>query len=114
MARKWRSGCEPAARPPWRVLITDDHAPPRADVRASSTKIVILTVTDPKDSLFSVLRAGASGYLSKRMNLARLPDTLNGACNGEAAVPRKLGASVLERSRRRGPRWRQAVGAGQT
>jgi DNA-binding NarL/FixJ family response regulator len=47
------------------------------------------------------------------MNLARLPDTLNGVCNGEAAIPRKLMTHVLQRFRRREPRWRQTIGAGQ-
>ena len=47
------------------------------------------------------------------MNLARLPDTLNGVCHGEAAIRRTLMARVLERFRRREPRWRQTVSAGQ-
>jgi DNA-binding NarL/FixJ family response regulator len=154
-----------AARPPWRVLIADGHAPARADVRRvldcderfavcaeaedaaeavqatlrekpdvclielsmpgngmaavwevaarmPETKIVILTVSTHEDSLFTALRAGASGYLPKTMNLARLPDTLDGVCNGEAALPRTLVARVLERFRRREPRWRQTVSAG--
>jgi DNA-binding NarL/FixJ family response regulator len=158
---------DPAARPAWRVLIADDHAPTRADVRrvlerderfvvcaeaadaagavqaalreqpdiclldlgmpgngmaavweiaarTPETKIVILTVSDQEARLFAALRAGASGYLLKTMNLNRLPDTLDGVCNGEAAIPRTLMARVLERFRRREPRWRQAVaGPGQ-
>jgi DNA-binding NarL/FixJ family response regulator len=156
----------PAAKPPWRVLIADDHAPTRADVRrvlerderfevcaeaadaagavqavlrekpdiclldlgmpgngmaavweiaarTPETKIVILTGSDQEADLFAALRAGASGYLPKTMNLARLPDTLNGVCYGEAALPRTLMARVLERFRRREPRWRQTVTAGQ-
>jgi DNA-binding NarL/FixJ family response regulator len=81
--------------------------------RTPETKIVILTVSDQEASLFAALRAGASGYLPKSMNLNRLPDTLDGVCNGEAAIPRTLMARVLERFRRREPRWRQAVAAGQ-
>jgi DNA-binding NarL/FixJ family response regulator len=156
-----------AAHPPWRILIADDHAPTRADVRRvldsdgrfeicaeaadapgavqaalrekpdlclldlgmpgngmfaiweitariPETKIIILTVSDQEDNLFAALRAGASGYLTKTMNLDRLPETLSGACHGEAAIPRMLMARVLERFRRREPRWRQAVCAGQT
>lgn len=152
--------------PPWRVLIADDHAPTRADIRCAldrdgrievcaeaadaagavqaalrerpdiclldlgmpgngmsavweiaarvpQTKIVILTVSDQEDNLFAALRAGASGYLPKTMNLNRLPETLDGVCRGEAAMPRTLMARVLERFRRREPRWRQTVGAGQ-
>ena len=154
-----------AAKRPWRVLIADDHAPTRADVRRvldrderfevcaqaedaaeavqaalrekpdvclldlsmpgngmaavweiaarmPETKIVILTASNQEDSLFTALRAGAGGYLPKTMNLARLPHTLDGVCNGEAALPRKLMARVLERFRWREPRWRQTVNAG--
>ena len=155
-----------AARPPWRVVIADDHAATRADVRRvldrderfevcaeaadaagavqaalhekpdvclldlnmpgngmaavweiaarlPETKIVILTVSDNDASLFAALQAGVSGYLLKTMNLSELPDALNGVCHGEAAMPRRLVARVLELFRRREPRWRQAVGAGQ-
>ena len=155
-----------ATKPPWRVLIADDHAPTRADVRRvldrderfaicaetadapgavqaalreepdiclldlgmpgngmsavweiaariPNTKIVILTVSEQEDNLFAALRAGASGYLPKTTNLDRLPDTLDGVCRGEAAIPRVLMAQVLERFRRRDPRWRQTIGAGQ-
>jgi DNA-binding NarL/FixJ family response regulator len=154
------------ATPPWRVLVADDHAPTRADVRrvldrdkrfevcaeaadaagavqaalrekpdvclldlgmpgngmsavweiaarTPETKIVILTVSDQEDSLFAALRAGASGYLPKTMSLGRLPETLDGVCHGEAAMPRTLMARVLERFRGREPRWRQAADAGQ-
>ncbi len=154
------------AAKPRRVLIADDHAPTRADVRRvldhdkrfevcaeaadaagavqaalrekpdvclldlgmpgngmsavweiaarmPETKIVILTISDQEDNLFAALQAGACGYLPKTMNLNRLPDTLDGVCHGEAALPRTLMARVLERFRRREPRWRQAVGAGQ-
>ncbi len=152
----------PGDRPAWRVLIADDHAPTRADVRrvlerderfvvcaeaadaagavqaalreqpdiclldlgmpgngmaavweiaarTPETKIVILTVSNQEANLIAALRAGASGYLPKTMNLNRLPDTLDGACKGEAAIPRTLMARVLERFRWREPRWRQAV-----
>ena len=151
------------AKPSWRILIADDHAPTRADVRRvldrderfevcaeaadaveavqaalrerpdmclldlnmpgnglaavweiaarmPHTKIVILTVSDQEDSLFAALRAGASGYLPKTMNLSRLPDTLNGVNHGEAAMPRTLMARILERFRQREPRWRKTVG----
>ena len=153
------------AKPPWRVLIADDHVPTRDEVRgvlehderfkvcaeaadAAETvqaalrerpdvcvldlsmpggglaavweigarlpeaKIVILTVSDPDASLFAALREGIDGYLLKTMNLDRLPDALNGVCDGEAAMQRTLVARVLKRFRRSEPRWRQTVGSG--
>lgn len=147
---------------PLRVLIADDHAPSRDDVRralerdgrfdiCSSTadaagaihaavrerpdiclldirmpgngvaaaweiaarlpqaKIVMLTVSEDDADLFAALRAGADGYLLKTMNLQRLPDTLDGVCSGEAAMPRALVARLLEQFHGREPRWRQLV-----
>jgi DNA-binding NarL/FixJ family response regulator len=155
-----------AATPPWRVLVADDHAPTRDDLRRvlddddrfvvcaeaadaaeavqaalrekpdiclidismpgngmaavweiaarmPQAKIVILTVSDNESSLFAALQAGASGYLLKTMNLNRLPEALSGVRRGEAALPRKLTARVLERFRQREPRWRQTASSGQ-
>lgn len=70
-------------------------------------------LSDQGAKLFAALRAGASGCLPKTMNLGRLPDTLNGVCNGETAMARKLMTRVLERFRRREPHWWQTVSAGQ-
>jgi DNA-binding NarL/FixJ family response regulator len=147
---------------PLRVLIADDHAPSRDDVRRAlegderfavcasvadaaeaiqaavrerpdlclldirmpgsglaaaweiaarlpQAKIVMLTVSDDNDDLFTALRAGADGYLLKTMNLQRLPDALDGVHSGEAAIPRTLVAHMLEHFRGREPRWRQPV-----
>jgi two-component system, NarL family, nitrate/nitrite response regulator NarL len=80
--------------------------------RMPEMKVVILTISDQDEDLFAALRAGASGYLLKTMNLNRLADTLDGACYGEAPMSRVLMARVLERFRRREPRWRQTVGTG--
>lgn len=65
--------------------------------------IVMLTVSDSDEHLFSALRAGAHGYLLKDMDPARLALALEGALAGEAALPRALVARVLDefRARRR-------------
>ena len=148
-----------------RVLIADDHAPTRADVRRAleadprfsvcaevadaagaiqaclrdrpdicvldvkmpgsgvaaaweiaarlpSTRIVMLTVSAEDTDLFGAIRAGADGYLLKTMNLARLPDALDGVISGEAAVPRALVGQILKRFRGREPRRRRPLGHG--
>ncbi len=147
---------------PLRVLIADDHAPTREDVRRAlehderfsvcavvadaaaavsaavrerphiclldirmpgsgvaaaweiaarlpRAKIVMLTVSDEDSDLFGALRAGADGYLLKTMSLHQLPETLDGVCSGEAAMPRALVGRVLERFQGREPRWRSPV-----
>lgn len=153
------------AKPSLRVLIADDHAPTRDDVRRvldsdarfevcaeaadaaaavqaalderpdiclldlrmpggglatvweigarlPEAKIVILTVSDDDADLFAALGAGVDGYLPKTMDFHRLPDTLNGVFAGEAAIPRTLVARVIDRFRRREPRWRKPVDPG--
>jgi DNA-binding NarL/FixJ family response regulator len=53
--------------------------------RLPPAKIVMLTVSDEDDDLFTALRTGADGYLLKNMNLWCLPDALVSVCSGEAA-----------------------------
>lgn len=69
--------------------------------RVSSTTIVMLAEEPDEDELFDALRAGASGYLLKKTNPARLAIALRGALRGEAALPRDLAARVVEEFRRR-------------
>jgi DNA-binding NarL/FixJ family response regulator len=66
--------------------------------------VVMLTVLMDDDSLFAALRAGASGYLLKDTDPARLPDALRGALAGEVAIPRPLMRRVVDEFKRRGSR----------
>ena len=61
-----------------------------------STAVVMLTQSADDDDLFDSLRAGAAGYLLKAMEPATLADKLRGVLAGEAAMPPKLVARVLE------------------
>jgi DNA-binding NarL/FixJ family response regulator len=69
--------------------------------RVTSTTIVMLAEEPDEEELFDALRAGASGYLLKKTNPARLAIALRGALRGEAALPRDLAARVVEEFRRR-------------
>ena len=150
---------------PIRVLVADDHAPTRSDVREiletdarfhvvaeaadaagaieravserpdvclldvhmpgsgvgaaweisarlPETKIVMLTVSREDQHLFSALRAGASGYLLKDMDRARLPHALSDVLEGKAALPRELTARLVDVLRDRSPRRRKALAEG--
>jgi DNA-binding NarL/FixJ family response regulator len=68
------------------------------------TIIVMLTVSDAEDDLFEALRAGASGYLLKETDPRRLPELLRAAALGEAALPPRLVARVVDEFRQRGRR----------
>ena len=72
--------------------------------RLPDTAIVMLTMSRDDDDLFDALRAGASGYLLKDMDAARLGSALEGVLAGEAALPRSLTARLIEEFRGRGTR----------
>jgi DNA-binding NarL/FixJ family response regulator len=67
--------------------------------------IVMLAAEASDEDLLQALRVGARGYLLKDADPDRLPDTLNGLLQGEAAIPRRLVMRVIDelhsRERRR-------------
>jgi DNA-binding NarL/FixJ family response regulator len=67
---------------------------------------VMLTVSRTDEDLFDALRAGASGYLLKDIDPERLPLALRGVLDGEAALPRRLVALLIEEFRERKRRRR--------
>jgi DNA-binding NarL/FixJ family response regulator len=71
--------------------------------------VVMLTVSRTDSDLFNALRAGASGYLLKDIDPARLPLALRGVLEGEAALPRHLVALLIEEFRERKRRRRIPV-----
>jgi DNA-binding NarL/FixJ family response regulator len=68
--------------------------------------VVMLTVSRTDADLFNALRAGASGYLLKDIDPMRLPLALRGVLEGEAALPRRLVALLIEEFRERRRRRR--------
>jgi two-component system, NarL family, response regulator LiaR len=67
--------------------------------------VVILTTADDDEIGLLGLRAGASGFLAKDVDVDVLPQALQGALSGEAAISRKLSMKLVEQLRRtsRGP-----------
>ena len=72
--------------------------------RVPATKLVILTDAEEPKALLAGIRAGASGYVRKDIDPARLPATVRGVVAGEAAISRRLTFRLLEsiRTRERG------------
>jgi DNA-binding NarL/FixJ family response regulator len=66
------------------------------------TKIVMLTGSDRDEDLFAALHAGADGYLLKTTSAERLPNAIRGVLAGEAAIPRRLTARLVDEYRNRG------------
>jgi two-component system, NarL family, response regulator LiaR len=62
--------------------------------------VVMLTSSDEDEMGFVGLRAGAVGYLSKDLDVDILPQALDGAVKGEAAISRRLSMKLIEQLRR--------------
>ncbi len=75
-----------------------------SDIRGVSphTAVVVLTASRERDDFFAAVRAGAIGYLPKRIDGASLPDALQGVLAGNAAIPPTLVASLVREFRSRG------------
>jgi DNA-binding NarL/FixJ family response regulator len=68
------------------------------------TQVVMLSAAENDHDLFAALEAGASGYLLKEMDPARLGPALHGVLRGEAALPRTLTAHLIAEFRARARR----------
>ena len=91
-----------------KVCLIDDRLPGGALTavdaihrRLPDTKLLILTDTENPTSLFAAIRAGASGYLRKDLDPTRLPATIRGVLDGEAALSRRLTLQLIEALRTR-------------
>jgi DNA-binding NarL/FixJ family response regulator len=80
--------------------------------RLPGSAVVMLATSESDADLFDGLRAGASGYLLMDTDPRRLPHALRGVLAGEAAIPRRLVARLVEEFRSQGRRRRLAHGAG--
>jgi DNA-binding NarL/FixJ family response regulator len=108
---------EAAVREQPDLVLLDIHMPGggvratwEISARLPKAKVVMLTVSRDDRDLFAALQAGASGYLLKEMDPARLPHALADVLEGRAALPRALVARLIDQFRDRGPRRRAVVG----
>ncbi len=86
------------------VLGASLHSPLRAAVRALThaapdTALVVLSEAPGYDELLGAVRSGASGYLSKDLDLEQLPRALAAVLLGEAAIPRRFVSGLLDELR---------------
>jgi DNA-binding NarL/FixJ family response regulator len=63
--------------------------------------VILLTSKLDEEEFMAAVRAGASGYLTNRLDPARLPHVVQGAMRGEPAVPRKFVSRLLDELRTR-------------
>ncbi len=66
---------------------------------APASKIVILTSYADEDALYAAIMAGASGYVLKDLNAAKLRDTLTTVTEGGSLLDPTMTTTVLDRLR---------------
>lgn len=62
--------------------------------------VVILTVRDDDEKLFSAVKSGAKGYLLKNIHSREMLEMLRGAMRGEAAISPSMAGYLMEEFRR--------------
>ena len=62
---------------------------------APEVRVVMLSTSEDAELAIMGLRAGASGYLMKSLDVVRLPGILERAAEGEAALDPRLAASLI-------------------
>jgi DNA-binding NarL/FixJ family response regulator len=67
---------------------------------APETRIVMLSVKEDDEVALMGVRAGASGYLSKELDLVELPRILEGVAAGDAALTPRIAAALIEELRK--------------
>lgn len=74
-----------------------------ARIKASQpgTSIVILTVSEDEDDLFSAIKAGAQGYLLKNLEATQFRAMIEAVGRGEAAISPATAARIIEEFLRR-------------
>ena len=77
------------------------HAAQVIGTEQPGTAIVMLTVSAEDDDLLAALSAGASGYLLKGQDPAKIPEVLRLVLSGEAALPGTLVKRLAEEYRSR-------------
>jgi DNA-binding NarL/FixJ family response regulator len=75
------------------------HAAEEIGRSLPETAIVMLTQSREDEDLFDSLRAGASGYLLKDTDPDKIGDALRGVLAGEAAMPPRLVARIMDEFR---------------
>lgn len=68
----------------------------RATPELADLRIVMLTIHDDDEHLFAAIQAGANGYLLKNTNSAEFLRGVRAALAGEAILPPKLAARLME------------------
>jgi DNA-binding NarL/FixJ family response regulator len=59
------------------------------------TRIIVLSVSDEQDDLYSAFKAGANGYLLKEVSIEEVADAVRKVFAGESLFPAALASKLL-------------------
>ncbi|GAB3886796.1 hypothetical protein GCM10027612_24490 [Microbispora bryophytorum subsp. camponoti] len=60
-----------------------------------STRIIMLTVSDEEEDLFEAIKAGATGYLLKDVQIDEVPDAVRGVHEGQSLINPAMAAKLI-------------------
>ncbi len=85
------------------VVLMDVRMPRRSGIEATrsikeavpSTRIIMLTVSDEEEDLFDAIKAGATGYLLKDVQIDEVPDAVRGVHEGQSLINPAMAAKLI-------------------
>jgi DNA-binding NarL/FixJ family response regulator len=72
-----------------------------AAVAARAPGVPVILLADDDERFLDAMRAGAAGFVSKRIASARLPKVIHAVLEGEPAIPRALVSLLIDHYRER-------------
>lgn len=87
------------------VLLVSTRLPEQGAIRLTKllmqnnlqTKVLILGITESRESVLQYLEAGATGYIVKESSLDDLLSTIRATYNGKALISPEIAAALIER-----------------
>ncbi|WP_420819997.1 response regulator [Sinosporangium album] len=85
------------------VVLMDVRMPRQGGIDATrqikasvpSTRIIMLTVSDEEEDLFEAIKAGATGYLLKDVQIDEVPDAVRGVHEGQSLINPAMAAKLI-------------------
>ncbi|MDF5751370.1 response regulator transcription factor [Spongiactinospora sp. TRM90649] len=85
------------------VVLMDVRMPRLSGIEATrsikesvpSTRMIMLTVSDEEEDLFEAIKAGATGYLLKDVQLDEVPDAVRGVHEGQSLINPAMAAKLI-------------------
>ncbi|GIH74513.1 response regulator [Planobispora longispora] len=85
------------------VVLMDVRMPRQSGIEATreikaaapSVRIIMLTVSDEEEDLFEAIKAGATGYLLKNVQLDEVPEVVRGVHEGQSLINPAMAAKLI-------------------